>query len=266
MTPTTASRYLTATRFALIEQWRNRFALVLVAVFVPAWEIVISWIIPATDAAFRYRATGEFIEVNGRHLSLLTGDLNAVTLIAGFMMFTATRRSAHFDRRLISAGFPRTLLILAKLSALVALSVVIAAYASLVLRIFWDPQNLLVVGVSLFTAALAYGGLGVLLGVLLPGDLEGLFLIIMISLVDSLIQNPIGNPTANEDVVRYFPTYGPMQLGVGGGFTNDVDWSYALLGPAWFAATAVLGFLVLWIRSRAQAGAAHGSKLHREVR
>src|SRR2546421_6558778 len=44
------------------------------------------------------------------------------------------------------------------------------------------------------------------------GDLEGFFLIIMLSLVDTFLQNPIGNPAANRAVVEYFPSYLPMQI------------------------------------------------------
>ena len=254
MTAGTMRRYVTATRYGLLEQWRNRFALVLLVLFVPAYSMLILWVIPNSAVSFRYRALDTMIGVDGEDLSLLTAALNAVSLIVGFMMFTAIRRSTQFDRRLILAGYPAGLLILAKVTMLVIISAAIAVYAAAVLRIFWAPDLWAGLVASLFVASLAYGGLGILIGVLLPGELEGMFLIIMISLIDTLIQNPIGNPFANRDMVMYFPTYGPMQFGVGAGFADSHPVRYLGVGMLWLLGLAVCGLVTLRVRTRVQGG------------
>ena len=214
-------RYLTATWYALSEQARNRTALLLLVIFVPTWDYLFWLVVPDAPLSFLFRATNQFIQVNGRELTLLTAGLNSITLIVGFMLFASTRRNTQFDRRLVQCGYQQSLLILAKLTALVAIAFVVSCYTSVVLWVFWRPFSLPFVLLGLFCAALSYGALGVLLGVLVRGELEGFFLIIMVSLIDTSLQNPLGNPVANQDFLRWFPSFAPMQLAVAGAFTQQ---------------------------------------------
>ncbi len=113
MTPRRAVRrnrtlFLTAARYALIEHLRNRFAMVLIALFIPVWTAPAFWSVPSTLTRFRLRATGDLLTPHGNQLTEITGALNAVTLIVGFMMFAASFAGGHFDRRLALAGYPRT--------------------------------------------------------------------------------------------------------------------------------------------------------------
>lgn len=43
-------------------------------------------------------------------------------------------------------------------------------------------------------------------GVLVTGDLEGFFPVIMGGLFDTFLQNPLGNPLANKPVLQWFPS------------------------------------------------------------
>jgi ABC-2 type transport system permease protein len=244
-------RYLTAARYALLEQVRNRFALVLLLLFVPAWYYF--GLLFTTDApiAFKFRVTDVFVQVSARQLTFLTLGLNAITLIVGFMLFTATRKHTRFDHRLVLNGYPQPLLILAKLTSLVAVAAAVSLYASAILYAYWHPHSLPLVWLGFFCAALCYGGLGLLLGVLVRGELEGFFLIIMLSLIDTFIQNPLGNPAANQEIVKGFPAFAPMQLDVAGGFTAVTPWLYVLISLAWLAGLALLGLVIFWWKTRA---------------
>ena len=168
-------RYLTATWYALSEQARNRTALLLLVIFVPTWDYLFWLVVPDAPLSFLFRATNQFIQVNGRELTLLTAGLNSITLIVGFMLFASTRRNTQFDRRLVQCGYQQSLLILAKLTALVAIAFAVACYTGVVLWVFWRPFSLPFVWLGFFCAALSYGALGVLLGVLVRGELEGFF-------------------------------------------------------------------------------------------
>ncbi|HEY6406676.1 MAG TPA: hypothetical protein VIY29_04320, partial [Ktedonobacteraceae bacterium] len=100
----------------------------------------------------------------------------------------------------------------------------------------------------------SYGGFGLLLGVLLRGELEGFFLIIMVSLIDTFTQNPVGyssDPSTNQNYIVWFPSFAPTQISVAGGFTHLVPWSYVLLSLAWFGAFALLGLAIFWWKTRA---------------
>ena len=251
MFPSLLYRYLTATWYALSEQVRNRTALLLLVIFVPIWDYLFWLVVPDAPLSFLFRATNAFIQVNGRELTLLTAGLNSITLIVGFMLFASTRRNTQFDRRLVQCGYQQSLLILAKLTALVAIAFVVSCYTCVVLWAFWRPASLPTVWLGFFCAALSYGALGVLLGVLVRGELEGFFLIIMVSLIDTSLQNPLGNPVANQGFLKWFPSFAPMQLAVAGAFTQSIPWNYLLASLAWPIGFALLGMLIFWWKTRA---------------
>ena len=243
--------FITALRYSLREQTRNRLALGLLVVFVPLWYFMLGTIVPSSLLPFRFRATGVFLQVNGQDLTLLTAGFNALTLIVGFMLFASTRGNARFDHRLVLSGYSRPVIVFAKLSALVVAAASIALYASLVLLAFWRPERFALVWLGYFGAALIYGGLGLLLGVLVSSELAGFFIIIMLSLLDTFFQNPYGNPAANKAFLTWFPSYGPMQLAVAGGFTHVFPARELLISLAWFAGFALLGLAIFWRRTRA---------------
>ncbi len=242
--------YLVATRFALLEHARNRLALGLLLVFVPLWFIVVGVMIPGDPVAFKLMSTGALVRVNGHDLTLVTAGFNALTLIVGFMLYATTRRNAGFDRRLVLCGYARSTLLLAKLSALVVVSLLVALYATVVLALFWPTWSLPFVWLGFVSDALIYGALGVLLGVLVGSELAGFFILIMVSLMDTFLQAPVENPLANKPFLAAFPSYGPMQIAVAGGFRQDFPAVALLLALAWVALFAALGVGVFAWRTR----------------
>jgi len=251
MNTSPAYRYLIATRYAISEQMRNRTALILLVAFVPLWDYLFWIVVPDAALPFHFRATNALLQINGRDLSLLTAGLNAITLIIGFMFFSSTRKNTSFDHRLILSGYPQSVLILAKLTALVVVAAAVSLYTSVVLLAFWRPSSLPLVWLGFFSSALAYGTFGLLLGVLVRGELEGFFLIIMVSLMDTSFQNPFGNPLANKDFLMWFPSYAPMQFAVGGAFAQTLPWLYLLYSLAWPFAFALIGLAIFWWKTRA---------------
>jgi len=230
----------------VIEQQHNRFAMVLLAVYLPAWYALIYALSASGSVGFKLRAFGVFVAVGQQRLGLITGMLNATTLIMGFVALRTVRFSAQVDRRLVVCGHSRAALVLGRLSALGLAAVVVATYAVALLAAFTPARHLPVVWLGVCGAVLTYAAVGVLLGVVTRGDLEGFFLIIMLSLVDTFLQNPIGSPAANARVVEFFPTFFPMQMTVAGACTDRVAWwqVWASLGrTVGVGALGVLGFV-----------------------
>jgi hypothetical protein len=243
--------WLTALRYALIEQARNRLAFGLLLVFVPVWYALLGGLVPSDTLPFRFHVTGAFLAVNGQDLTLLSAGLNALTLIAGFTLYAATRRGSAFDRRLVLCGYRQATLLAAKVATLVVVAVTIALYAALVLLLFWRPANFALVWLGFAGGALIYGALGLLLGVLVRSELTGFFLIIMLSLMDTFLQNPYGNPVANKPILQWFPAYGPTQVAVAGGFTHVAPGRELLTTLAWVLGFALVGLAIFWWRTRA---------------
>ena len=254
--------YPVATRYALLEHARNRLALGLLLVFVPLWFLIIGVMIPASPVAFKLMSMGAFVRINGHDLTLVTAGFNALTLIVGFMLFSATRRNADFDRRLVLCGYARSTLLLAKLTALAGVAVLVALYAIVVLAVFWPSPTLPFVWLGFLTDALIYGALGVLLGVLVTNELAGFFIVIMVSLMDTFLQAPVENPLANKPFLVAFPSYGPMQVAVSGGFHQAFPEVAFLLSLAWVALFAALGMGIFAWRTRLRGRGVRGHTLH----
>ena len=238
----------TAIRLSLAGQVRNRFAWILLVAFVPVWYLVIGSMISHTGVAFRLRATGATVTVDGHNLTLITAGLSSITLITGFVVFATVRRARPFDRRLVLSGYRPSALIAAKTCGALVQAVAIGAYAAVILLFFWRPAGLWAIAVTFMLAAATYAALGLLIGVLVRGDLEGFFLIIMISLIDTFLQNPVGNPLANKPLLQFFPSYGPTQFAAADAFDHQVLIGMAAVSLAWTAVFALLGLAVLRLR------------------
>ncbi|MFF5549506.1 ABC transporter permease [Streptomyces olivaceoviridis] len=242
--------FVTAARFDLIEHARNRLATVLVALFIPSWISLAHAVIPSRTVAFRLRATGRLLAPAGNQITQITGALNAVTLITGFMMFAVTFNGGRFDRRLAMAGYPRIHLVLAKTTSLTLASGTIAAYATAVICATWSPRQPVQLAAALFCGAMTYGALGVVFGSLLRREVEGMFALVMTSLVDVGLQSPLASGGTKSAAVRLLPTYGTMQAATAAGFTHTSlpgDLGVQLL---WFAGAALLGLLAFCRRTR----------------
>lgn len=242
--------FLTATRMALIEHLRNRLALWLVLLYIPLWLVLAHTVIASAPVHFRLRATGDVLLAASNDLCQIGGQLNAATQIVGFMMFTVTFRSSTFDRRLALAGFPRLPLVAAKVTALALSSLVISCYATAITVLFWQPHQVWLVAAGVCTGALTYGALGVMLGALLKGELEGMFLVLMSSLIDTAMQNPVFNPGADADLLQFLPSYGAMQTAVAGAFTDLVPMKHLALQLTWFGVLTAFALVVFLIKTR----------------
>jgi ABC-2 type transport system permease protein len=237
-----------AVRHSLAAQSRNRLAWVLLVLFVPGWYLLIGSMIPHRGAAFILRSNGTRLVVDGHDLTLITAGLSAITLITGFVVFAATRRAIPFDRRLILSGYRPAALITAKTTAALAVAAAVGGYAAVVILAFWRPAALWSVAVAFVLAAASYAALGLLVGVLVRGDLEGFFLIIMTAMLDTFLENPVDNPLANKPILEFFPSYGPTQFAAAGAFHHQALPAMVALSLAWTAAFTLLGLAVLRLR------------------
>ena len=146
----------TAIRLSLAGQVRNRFAWILLIVFVPVWYLVIgSSMFAHAGAAFRLRSTGTTVVVDGHNLTLISAGLNSITLLTAFVVFAAVRRARFFDRRLVLSGYRPGALIAAKTSAALVQAVAVGAYAAIVLLFFWRPAGIWTVAAAFMLAAAA---------------------------------------------------------------------------------------------------------------
>lgn len=246
----------TAMRFAVVEQARNRLALLIVVLFVPLWMTLAFEVVAQTPLRFYIRPVARFVVMDGNVVTQVLGALHSLALVVGFMMFVATARSALFDRRLVQAGYPRSCLALAKCASLVLVAAAVAVYATAWVHLFWRPTQPVVFAVGMFTGSLVYGGIGIVLAAVLRSELAGMFLAIMISSIDLLLQNPLINPDADSVLVQYLPSYGAVQSSVAAAGLHVVPWSCLLLGAGWALGMAAMGMAAFVVRTRSYSSAA----------
>jgi ABC-2 type transport system permease protein len=245
-------QFPTAAQFAVRDQIRNRLAGLLLIIFVPIWYLLLLAMAGHKPLQFKLFSTGQVISADGGHLTLITAGLNTLTIITGFVVFHSVHAALGFDRRLVFAGYRKSILIASKTLAMALVAVAVAVYTALVLLAFWRPglAGFWDIAAGYTVIALTYGAFGLLLGVLVKGDLEGFFLIIMGALVDTFLQNPLGNPLANKPILEWFPSFGPMQFAVGGSLGHAVLGGYLALGLIWAAAFTLAALVIFMIRAR----------------
>ncbi len=243
-------QYLTTLRLTLLEQAHNRFAALLLLGYLPAWYGIIYSLTDNAPIGFRLRAFHIFIVAGKQDFGLLSGMLNATTLIMGFIALSVVRRSAAVDRRLVLCGHARAALILGRLTAFALVAALVTAYAVAVLEMFTSVRHTGIVAAGTFGAVVTYAAIGIVVGVVTRGDLEGFFLVIMLSLVDTFVQNPLGIPAANKQIIEYLPTYLPMQMVTGGALADRVAWWQFWGSLGWAAALGLVGVVGFWASTR----------------
>ena len=238
------AQFPTAWRFALRNQTRNRLAGLLLVLFVPAWYLLMAALAGHQTLSFRLFATGQVLTVDARSLTLITAGLNSLTLITGFAVFAAIRRTLAFDQRLVFAGYRQPTLIAAKT---LAIAIVAAAVAALHR------------GRAAGVLAPGPGGLAGHPGRLRrhrprlrrprpaarrPGQgRPGRLLPDHHGLADGhLPAEPARQPASpTSPILEWFPSFGPMQFAAGGAFGHTALWGHLLLGLAWAAAFTAAG-------------------------
>lgn len=230
--------YLTASRYGLLAMAKNRLAGVLLVAFIPLWITVAKTVTTSKSFPFRLRVTGTWLHAGGDEITMISGSLNAVSLLVGFLMFSTARRTRSFDRRLASAGYPRTTLIAAKLTTLLTAAILVSVYATGWMLLFWSPAQPLLLGIAVLAVALVYGAMGTCLALFLPGEVEGLVTIIMVSIIDLAPQNPVAATTADSPLVELLPSYGSLQTSLAAGYTHRLTLTPLTHSAVWLAAMA----------------------------
>ncbi|MEV0990841.1 ABC transporter permease [Streptomyces sp. NPDC049949] len=240
----TAAPVVVSGRMACLEYARNRLAIVLVLGFVPLWLVLEKITFLSYPVTFHPGPPSTApVVVPGNAFSLIYAAANAITLIIGFLAFTATYRGRGFDRRLVRAGFSAPSLFAGRLAAVAVAAAATAGYTLAVILALIDVRRPPLVGFALLLAALTYASLGTALAAVLPGELEGMFVIIMISLLDSGLQNPMLNPHADEARFELLPTYGAVHAASSATFSTAEVTGHLTVQVTWYVLLTLLSLV-----------------------
>ncbi|MFE9622936.1 hypothetical protein [Streptomyces sp. NPDC006527] len=242
--------YRTAAGYSLLAMAKNRLALVLLAFLVPLWITIAKTVATPDLFPFRLRATGQVLHAGGDKITMVSGSLNAVSLLVGFWVFSAARRTSAFDRRLAAAGYSRRALLAAKLTALLVTATLVSAYAVAWMLLYWTPRQPGLLILAVLAASLIYGAMGLFLSLFLPGEVEGMVAIIMASIIDLAPQNPVAATTADRPLVTLLPSYGSLQTALQGGFTHHFAVAPLANSLVWLGVLSAIALAAFLRRTR----------------
>lgn len=240
------TRTTTALRMG-VREFRRTPVLLALLVFLPAYVIGLFTQI-APDQPARVHLTGETVVVSlAAAFPAFTAPMTAA-LLAGIAGLFLMQSAADADGRLAVAGYRAHQVVLARLGLLVGVSAVTAAVSVGVLLVAFEPADLAWFLAATALAALVYGVLGVLAGLLLD-TLPGVYVVMFGAMLDLfLFQNPLA--TEAPPAAAWLPGHYPMRLAMDAGFGEAVALADAAGALAYLAVLAALATLAFYRQVR----------------
>jgi uncharacterized membrane protein YidH (DUF202 family) len=189
-------------------------------------------------------------KLDERKLSLVFLGAAAVSFLACFLAFNLVHKRREVDARLVLAGYRAHQVLLAKAVVLVVLVAVLACYETAILWPWVVPRQLGWVIAGLFLGGLTYGCIGLLVGAVVKHELEGIFVIVLLTNVDvGWLQNPIYYAhSQRRALIRALPGHGAAQLTIAGALGDDSPRRVLEQACLWAVGTLIAALLAFGVR------------------
>jgi len=238
------SRLVTGTRLRLSELVRQPLTLSLLLVLPP---VVIEMYGVAVESFPQLPTLSADPATVGR----MTGALFAVAFLAGLVGLFQVISARNGDERAAIAGFPRWVMLLTRLVTMFVVALVGAgvAFAVFNYRVAVAAPGL-AFGV-LVLAALVYGLLGVIVGTLLPRELEGSIVLVFLADMDNALSSGLFPIEASASlpvvgdvgVTDFVPLFHPHELFTAAVLDGDLAVEHLVPTVFWVLALLVVAFV-----------------------
>ena len=186
------------------------------------------WVVDFTTSTritpFKLATVSEktYIEVPARDESLIFIGVAAVGFLASFLGLNLVQKNAEVHRRMVLTGYRSWEIFIALFTVLLFTVGLLAIYVGTALQLFFTPHSLAGTLLGIFSAGMVYGSYGILSGVLIRGELEGMLLIVLLANIDAgWLQNPLFYDGAqHQEFIRYLPAWFPSQATLTAAFTS----------------------------------------------
>lgn len=178
------------------------------------------------------------------------GALWAAAFLTGIMGFFMMAGAREADRRLVRAGYSPAEVVALRFAAVAILGGLATGVSFAVLLTQLTPTDYLQTLVVMYLAALIYGALGILIGSLIPGELEGSFALLFFFMMDAFIGSPLFGTTT--EAFGLLPTFYTTKvlLALTADQPHDaIHWLYVAL---YIAAAGTLAGLAFYRTARAR--------------
>ena len=139
------------------------------------------------------------------------GAMWSAAFLTGIMGFFTMVGSRDADRRLVRAGYSPLHVVGLRFGAVALLGGLATLVSYLALRSQVAPSNAALTLLVLYLGAMIYGTVGILIGSLVTGQLEGSFALLFFFVMDAFIASPLFGDAA-EFPFGLLPTYYPTKV------------------------------------------------------
>lgn len=238
-------RVLRGTRFRVAELARQPTTLALLVLLPPV-------VIELYGVALASFPMLPGLEIDPATAGRMTGALFAVAFLAGLVGLFQAISARHGDERAAIAGYPRWAMLTTRLATmlLVALAGATVAFVAFTYRVDVASPGLAFAVLAL--AALLYGLLGILVGALVPRELEGSLVLVFVADIDNALSSglfaidasvtlPVVGAVGVTDLV---PLYHPHELFVAAVMDGTLATDHLAPVAVWIGGVLVAAFLV----------------------
>ena len=229
--------------------FRRRVILLLLVVMPVVFLTIVELTAPTRIIPFRLASMDIRVFIKERliEIALVFFSVTASGFLVSFLALNLIQINSDVNRRLVICGYHPFELLISNLLCLILVILFIATYIGLLINAFISVKHLPTFIFCLTLIGYVYGCYGLLIGSLIKGKLEGVFLIVMLANIDSgWLQNPMYYAEAHNNVIiRYLPAYFPSQSAIIAAFTDFSAvnaWVFSILYGSGFLILSLLIF------------------------
>lgn len=238
------SRLATGTRLRIAELVRQPLTLLMLLVLPP---VVIEMYGIAVASFPQLPTLGADPATIGR----ITGTLFAVAFLAGLVGLFQVISARKGDERAAVAGFPRYVMLMTRILTMVIVSLVGAAVAFAVFSYRIEVSAPVLALGMLVLAGLVYGLLGVLIGTLVPRELEGSIVLVFLADLDNALSSglfplttTVSVPVVGDvSVTDAVPLYHPHELFEAAVLEGELAAKHLMPTLGWIVSLLVIAFI-----------------------
>lgn len=238
------SRLVTGTRLRMAELARQPLTLLMLIVLPP---VVIEMYGIAVESFPQLPTLGADPATIGR----ITGTLFAVAFLAGLVGLFQVISARKGDERAAIAGFPRHVMLGSRILTMMFVSLVGAAVAFGVLTYGVDASAPVLAFGVLVVAGHLYGLLGILIGTLVPKELEGSIMLVFLADLDNALSSglfplttTVSVPVVGDvHVTDIVPLYHPHELFEAAVLDGKLATEHLLPVLGWIIGLLVIAFI-----------------------
>lgn len=193
-----------------------------------------------------------FLEEVQRGVSLVFFSVTSAGFLVSLLALSLIQIDREVNRRLVICGYHPFELLISNLLFLLIMIIAIATYLGLLTHSFYRVDHLLPYISGLMLIGIVYGCYGLMVGSLVDGKLEGIFMIVLLANIDvGWLQNPTYYAEAHNNVIiRYLPGYYPSQAAIIGAFTDYPAGNPRIFSLLYGSVFLIFSLLIFYNRMR----------------